>query len=494
MTALIITDLILVRNDRHIPIGYATTRITGPLRPDGTVDYRLALDAMDFQDVTPANNAVIPLLHALGTGQQILGSARNRRAALRRLGMKPLPKRGAYFIPASTFYLSLHKLSVPEKRQSDWPPSLLASTPWSAAHHPRVARWLLRNRAALHWAMVASSRSRYAMPIALPGRLSNHLLMFSREPWLAYYRELAQAMAVRAMEYLGNKNLPAAERAILAIHRLARLEGQYPVLIDRLIALSSDVIATRCDQALANRGHLTARQACSYRKELHALPAFPSVATAINRGKRFFALDALTSFARGRHAVHGTSNWWNRLIPIDYAQIARSLNDWCDREVKAFRRPGYRQQAQAIAQIRHDFAQAETQSRFSPTARLTVLLASFFTAGDSELHRIFGRAAAERRCTLLAFALAAYHAAHGRYPTALGKLVPQIIKKLPTDPFTGKPLAYQSNGAGYIFTSIGPRRLHGQGRHPVTLRNHWPKKRATRAPRPAWPHPPAKHP
>ncbi len=471
-------DLILVREDRVIPIGYATTRIIGPLRSDGTVDYRLALDAIDFRGVTPANNAVLPLLHALGTGKNILGSTRNRRAALRRLGMQPLPKKGPYFVGAWTFYQSLiaeakspAQREALERRKDNWPPLALTHTPWIAIDHPRVAQWLALNRVAFHWAMVASGRSRYAMPVPAPGRISHNLLMFAIEPWLAIYRELAQGMAMQAMEYLGGRNIPASENTILAIHRLARLEGQDSSVISWLVALSVDANALRCEQALATRGNLTVGQIEAYQRTFCTLPAFPSFAAAVNLGQRFCALDALTSLARGQKVRNNESHArWTTLIPIDYTQIARWVNCWFDRTVKVFSHPTYQAQAEGIVVLKHDFAEAVADSHFSPTARLGALFEAFATTGNSGVVRLFGRHKAQRRISILAFALAVYHDDHGRYPTALKKLVPKFIKKLPNDPFTDKPLRYRCNGPGYILTSIGPRRQFGTGRHPITLR------------------------
>ena len=480
IVALVVGDLVLVRADRVIPIGYATTRITGPLRADGTVDYRLALDAIDFRGVTTANNAVIPLLHALGTGKNILGSTRSRRAVLRRLGMPSLPKEGPYFVEAYAFYQSLiAKAKSPaqrealERRKDNWPPLALTYTPWTASDHPRAARWLALNRVAFHWAMVASGRSRYAMPVPAPGRISHNLLMFAVEPWLAIYRELAQGMAMRSMEYLGEKNIPASENTILAIHRLARLEGQDPFVISWLVAFSVDANATRCEQALATRGNLTVIQIEAYQRTFLALPAFPSFTSAVNLGQRFYALDELTSWARGQQGRNSEDEWQATLIPIDYTQIARRVNGWFDRTVRVFRHTRYQEQAEGILGLKHAFAEAMVDSHFSPTARLGALVEAFATMGDSAVVRLYGSHTAQRRISILAFALATYHADHGRYPNSLKALIPEFIRKLPNDPFGDKPLIYRSNDTGYILTSIGPRRQFGTGRQPITLRVQW---------------------
>ncbi|NNM88238.1 MAG: hypothetical protein HKL95_06935 [Phycisphaerae bacterium] len=506
--ALVVGDLILVREDRVIPIGYATTRITGPLRPDGTVDYRLALDDIDFRGVTPANNAVIPLLHALGTGKNILGSAKNRRAALRRLGMKALPKRGPYFVRASTFYQSLiQNAKTPaqraalEKRKGNWPPYQFERTPWRAANHPHVAHWLALNRVAFHWAMVASRKSHYAMPVITSIHRGRRVLSPGRSMWLYPYRLLTDAMAVKAMECLDNKNLSACENILLSVHRLARLEGREPFFISRMAAYGVDEKAWHDDWALAAYGQVAAVQANTYRKALRDLPPMPSLASAANCGQRFRVLDVLTAIASGD--MHPTfpiqkptvvERVTAIAVPVDYAQVAKRLNSWIDQSSKMLKDQDYALQEATAARWWRDQDWAWAHPAFTPTLRFeTGFIGSWESAWCSALPVIIWRSVAERRMATLAFALAAYDADHGRYPASLAKLVPQIIQKLPTDPFTDKPLVYRSNGTGYVLASVGPSRQSGHGRHPITLRVHWPKKRAARVPRSTWP-PPAQHP
>lgn len=45
-----------------------------------------------------------------------------------------------------------------------------------------------------------------------------------------------------------------------------------------------------------------------------------------------------------------------------------------------------------------------------------------------------------------------------RYPDKLEALVPRFIGELPIDPFSGRSFIYQTEGKGFIVTSIGPNR------------------------------------
>ena len=52
----------------------------------------------------------------------------------------------------------------------------------------------------------------------------------------------------------------------------------------------------------------------------------------------------------------------------------------------------------------------------------------------------------------------------GRYPESLEELVPGILKEIPIDPFTGKPLVYRREGEGFIVYSLGSNEKDDGGR------------------------------
>ncbi len=52
----------------------------------------------------------------------------------------------------------------------------------------------------------------------------------------------------------------------------------------------------------------------------------------------------------------------------------------------------------------------------------------------------------------------------GDYPQTLDELVPGLLKEVPIDPFTGKPLAYRREGEGFIVYSLGSNEKDDGGR------------------------------
>jgi len=55
----------------------------------------------------------------------------------------------------------------------------------------------------------------------------------------------------------------------------------------------------------------------------------------------------------------------------------------------------------------------------------------------------------------LAVALACYHTEHGRWPAKLEEVSPSLMKSIPTDRFSGKPLIYKPRTDGYLLYSVG---------------------------------------
>src|SRR5437868_1449494 len=78
-----------------IIIGPDTTRISGPLRPDGYPDYFAALDNHARRGVSSADNAAVLLIQAFGP--ELIPQALSAEY-FKSLGIQPLPPVGQYFV------------------------------------------------------------------------------------------------------------------------------------------------------------------------------------------------------------------------------------------------------------------------------------------------------------------------------------------------------------------------------------------------------------
>jgi len=66
----------------------------------------------------------------------------------------------------------------------------------------------------------------------------------------------------------------------------------------------------------------------------------------------------------------------------------------------------------------------------------------------------------------LALGLKIYKAEEGKYPDTLAELVPDILPKLPQDPFTGKDFVYKKEAEGFLVYSLGENAIDESGLEP----------------------------
>jgi hypothetical protein len=65
------------------------------------------------------------------------------------------------------------------------------------------------------------------------------------------------------------------------------------------------------------------------------------------------------------------------------------------------------------------------------------------------------RVIAHERLLAIELALLCYESEQGRAPTDLEQLVPKYIQRVPSDPFTGRPLIYRPQGTNWLVYSVG---------------------------------------
>jgi hypothetical protein len=79
---------------------------------------------------------------------------------------------------------------------------------------------------------------------------------------------------------------------------------------------------------------------------------------------------------------------------------------------------------------------------------------------SAERHEL---AAAHLRLLIVELALRSYRCDHGSQPEKLTQLVPEYLKRIPADPFTGNPLVYHPTGTNWVLYSFGPDRVDDGG-------------------------------
>ena len=478
----------------HWPVEYKitvspeTTYLTGPLRPDGTVNYLAALNQQLSDGVTPENNAAVLLFRAIGPAEM-------DEIALPRwlagLGIEVLPAEGDYLVRFSEFLEDREDLaSTPDPDEDETPMDRLGramESPWKTEDFPDIAAWLDAIDRPLALAVEASGRPRHYIPlVATDARESMIGLAYPPLPLIV---GLANGLGARAMKKLGDGDVEGCRRDLLACHRLARLLGQGVTLVDRLIMIAIDAGASVGASGAATSGLLSATDAQALLAALQELPALPRLADAFDQCERLSGLDAFTQVSQGMPIGTvddsvDTLTWVADLLPIDWDVLLRMLNESYDRIGECLRMPhaGREEACQRFAEdamdVRKDragnvimtilyglggrpFRRKFTRDvSFAMLAMITPLVLPTLNRAV-ELH---DEARTELELAKLALALVVFKAETGAYPADLNALTPKYVPEIPLDIFSLEPLIYRRAEKGYLLYSIGCNMIDDDGK------------------------------
>ncbi|HUS38957.1 MAG TPA: hypothetical protein VMX74_05880 [Pirellulales bacterium] len=482
------------RQQTAVTLAKETTRITEPLRKDGYPDYVAALDRQAKQGVTPQNNVAVVLFQELGPGEV---SEEMSAAFFRGLGIDPVPADGEYLVSFSEF---LEQKGIEAQRRAEiednFYDSLDSQAPWSQEDFPLVAEWLATYEQHLDRIVRGSKRSRYYSPMMLDEE-TPHLLIAVLLPSLSHFRTASRPLHARAMLRLGEGNIDDAWSDLLACHRLARLVGQGPFLIDVLVSSAIERPAIRGIAGLAHHGKLTAEQVKKFRAQLDALPKAPRVADVMDQGERYMFLDCGCAMARdGLYHLTSTlasgdvdvqQTAWGDILKtlsrqaIDWDVVLRTGNAGYDRLVGVARAKDHSERAKRMQKLEDDIVAMGDRSKRGLLGSPLLLL-----AGEKGKHKL-SRMVGEMLLTLLmpgltsvmqsehqtltlahmenmSLDLAAYRAQRGNYPERLEDLIPDVRAALPVDEFTGAHFRYRRDETDYVLYSVGSNGKDDEGR------------------------------
>lgn len=469
-------------------LGKDTTVITEPLTADGYLDYETALNDRLRRKVTPDTNAVVGLLAATGPKPE---GGELPTDFFKALGIAPPSEQGDYWV-------ARHKFFADELRGPDGPAfhereSVLRTNPWIAAAAPKFADWLEENEKPLAAAVAATKRPHYFHPfISRPKGGSPGTLIGALLPLPQRCREIGSALALRAMLRCGEKEYDDAWADILSIHRLGRLVARGGSGIELLVGVALGSIAHQSEQAFIAAAKPDAKTALKCQADLLALPAWPSYAEKLNLGERFMMLDALQSLRRdGTDLVTprppGAPRQSREQIDaamshLDWDAMFKLSTHWYDRLAEAAAKPTRAERVAATAKVQKELEKLLTdrkqvgelaaligrandqQLRTATSEQVALVLLALLVPAVNKISDSADRGEQTSRNGVLAFALAAYHADHGKYPAALGDLIPKYTESVPEDLFSGKPLVYKPSDSGYLLYSVGVNGADDSGR------------------------------
>ena len=475
------------------PLGKETTYVTGPLDKEGYIDYEAALNDRLGKSITPEKNANVLLWKAFGPRPE--GGKGMPVEFFKRLGIDEPPPGGAYFIGLGTFMKDQLKLKQSEIDVFYDDVSRAGARPWAAKVYPHIAAWLKANEKPLAVVIEATKRPEYFNPLVSrrndkePGLLLAALL-----PGVQKCRELVSALAARAMLRVAEGKFDEAWQDLLACHRLGRLVARGASLIEGLVGIAVNQIASNADLAYLERANLTAKQVQNRLKDLQGLPPMPVMADRIDVGERIMYLDTLQLIRRRGSAVleelaprmerpaggppmKSKAEELKALAMIDWEPALRNGNRWYDRLVGALRLKDRADREKALEKIDQDLKRLAAsptnlaklfQGKDAPDKMFGKVIGDFLIGrlmpAFRKVQNAYDRTEQVQRNLQVAFALAGYHREHGRYPAKLDDLAPKYLAAVPNDLFSGKALVYRPSEKGYLFYSVGVNGKDEQGR------------------------------
>jgi hypothetical protein len=467
----------------RITISKNTTRIERPVDGEGYVDYVAAMNEMASQGVTTDNNAGVWFVRAFG----LIGfSPDDRRRFFQMLHCVPVPEKGDYLVDLEQFVQQKFARRMTQREDDDRDDAM--ERPWSAGQYPLAAQWIEANQRPLELVLRGTRLSKCYFPLILPAGQAPVAIPL---PSVQESRIAARLLAARAMLRLQAGKIDPAEQDLLAGHRLGRLIGSTPFFIGTLVGYAIDATAWQGDVALLASGKLDAARALAYQRELRELAPLPTMAKVFDTSERFCLLGNLSVIARSKPTVAAAIDQSLCAIltqtpppkpgdppSVDWDHVFRLGNEKFDAGVAALREPTVLKRKKALDVLTRDLrnsavdlkdgglssllmqAVATRQAWSDRVARIciTTLMPGVDSASEAEFRMQTRGALAQ-----VGFALAAYRADAGTYPTSLGELAPRYIAQVPPDPFTDQPLHYQRRKDGFLLYSDGANGKDDQG-------------------------------
>jgi hypothetical protein len=465
-----------------------TTYVTEPLDKDGYIDYSRALNKRLRQGVTPENNANVLIWKALGPHPE---KATMPEEFFQLMGMQPPPEKGEYFSELTPYLKEQFQIDPgDETAEIENQLDRCTQRPWTTQEYPKLASWLEANEKPLALVIEATKRPQYFSPIVPPktAKGSSSGIISALMPGVQKCRALTSALAARAMLRAGQGAEEDAWQDLLACHRLGRLVGRKATLIEGLVGMAIQGVASKAELAFLDHTKADAKRVESYLRDLQKLPPLPPVADNVDLGERLFFLDSLMMIDRhGMRYLEGLTavgkakeaNPMGDLLlkGIDWDPALQNGNKLYDRMAAAMREKDRGSRQKKLEQIDADMkalkakvVSPEDLSKFlfgDASARgkaVGDMMICLVVPAVLKVHDAGERIRQEYDNLLLAFALAWYQRGHGRYPKKLDELAPKYLAQVSSDLFSGKPLIYRPSKNGYLLYSVGVNGKDEEGR------------------------------
>ncbi len=461
-----------------------TTVISGPRRPDGTMDYAGYLDRKYSEGVTRENNAAVLLAEALGP--QVF--AEHMRPYLRdKWGVWQDPN-APYFMDEINYWKSCDSAEdrEPESDSEELSDRVyeVMYRPWTAEEYPLVADWLEANRRPLELLARASRRPEFFVPLQNPAEPSDMISAYPMD--LGEARSLAKAVLVKAMRHVGDGDYAAASEDLLTVYRFNRLFGRSPLLLQQLVSRGIESKAYIAGRRLVAIEDLSRAVLQSHLECLAGREPVHDHMKSVAECERLNGLDCAMAFMRDDETPIGTPDTWGEdptskpkagPLLIDYDLMLRRVNeayDLCDRvllakspqelDIAVKRVAGHTLELSdriggwrpLLLRIRQIF-RTRSQRRRAVSQLLSDHLLSIILPCLDRAVLLHHQARMQKAVLRAGLALRLYQLDHGELPETLSALTSEYIDTIPKDWFSQEKLVYRrsDDGKGFLVYSVG---------------------------------------
>jgi hypothetical protein len=281
------------------------------------------------------------------------------------------------------------------------------------------------------------------------------------------------AMIARAMHRVDSGDALGAWEDLQAVHRIARHTARGATTSETLEGFGIEGAACRGDVALLEFARLSADDLRRFSADLDKLSPLASISDRIDGYHRFLYLDCVTALARdpafagtpGSKKRFGFLNDGFQPSSVDWNSILKWGNAEFDKLVIAARTRDSKKRRQIVDEIDEKFeAQIEKRGkgirflsrRISATEAVRDAIFAFSFPAVTNMGNSQQSVEARFPATRLAFAVEAFRADHGKYPTEITEVAPKYLPAVPTDPFRANAsLIYKKLDTGFIVYSVG---------------------------------------
>lgn len=443
-------------------VSHDTTRLAGPLRDDGTIDYCRAFDEHCAAGATPDNNAAVEQLAVMG---DLLLPLEVRDRLLNELGAAETPRPELTLIDYGPYRLarlvSNDKESLErETRVIAFETAAIESRPWRRGEFPIAAKWLDDIGPALDRFLNSGRRVRWHIPGVLDETLQADAVDLTKF-WTAQ-RHAARMVAVRMRMSLGDGRLPDVIRDAESLRQLARNLATVPELTTRMRVAFLVNLQLEFDAALLELDSVDG-VALQLRLDQFA-DAWPGVnLDAIDVGERWRQLSVTQE--RWRSTKFGRPG-------IDVNRAMRSINTSIDALLG--KNPPGLQRNLTIARTSVSPRPQRPQRGFIEWTSHCLMFDlrsmvtddfSTFVAEDAPIaYQVEVRQIQRQQLMRVAYAVARHEQRTGSPLESLDQLQDELPADVMVDLFSRSPLRYRRVDGGCQVYSVGPNLTDDHGK------------------------------